>query len=286
MQDTKSKINAVAIHSATGTESPLVLDSPHSGTDYPSDFGYATDFEVLRRGEDTYIHELYGNAPDFGATLQEALFPRSYIDPNRGLADIDTSLIEGEWPGDVSDSEKAKAGIGLIWRIDQQADNIYDRLLSVEEVQHRIQKYWTPYHDQLQALLHASHAKFGKVVHINCHSMPKISNESSKEGPGVTRPEICLGDRHGTTCCPELTAEAKTAFEDQGYQVAVNEPYAGVELVKAYSAPENGFHSLQVEIRRDLYMDETTFEKSKNFEKVKSDFDQVVKRLSHFSSKL
>jgi N-formylglutamate amidohydrolase len=40
-----------------------------------------------------------------------------------------------------------------------------------------------------------------------------------------------------------------------GYDVKVNDPYKGVELVKAYSNPAGGRHSLQIEINKRLYMD-------------------------------
>ncbi len=99
---------------------PLVLDSPHSGTTYPADFDHISDFMVLRRAEDTYIHELYADASSLGATLMGAHFPRSYIDTNRGLDEMDVSIIDGDWPDPVSDSEKAAVGIGLIWRVNQK----------------------------------------------------------------------------------------------------------------------------------------------------------------------
>lgn len=259
---------------------PLVLDSPHSGTDYPEDFNHISDFDVLRRAEDTYIHELYANAPRMGATLIGAHFPRSYVDVNRGLDEIDTSILDGKWTGPISDSEKAEAGIGLIWRVNQLNENIYDRKLSIEEAQARIDSYWQPYHDTLKSTLDEIYEKFGKVVHLNCHSMPEISNESSKEGPGVQRPQFCLGDRFGTTCDPEIVQLTKSTLEGLGYQVSVNEPYAGVELVRAYSDMKNNRNSLQIEIRRDLYMNEKTLEKSSNFNTLKDDLDVLVKTLS------
>lgn len=259
---------------------PLVLDSPHSGTDYPDDFNHISNFEVLRRAEDTYIHELYANAPEMGATLIGAHFPRSYIDVNRGLDEIDTSILDGEWTGAISDSEKAKVGIGLIWRVNQLNENIYDRKLSIEEACARINNYWQPYHDTLRSTLDEAHEKFGKVVHLNCHSMPEISNESSKEGSGVQRPQFCLGDRFGTTCDPEIVQLTKYTLEGLGYQVSVNEPYAGVELVRAYSNIEKNRHSLQIEIRRDLYMNEKTLEKSSNYNYLKDDLDTLIEKLS------
>src|SRR5438477_11673280 len=69
-------------------EGPVFLDSPHSGTDYPADFRYACDHRLLRRAEDTFVESLFSNGPAYGATLVHALFPRTYIDPNRSTDDI------------------------------------------------------------------------------------------------------------------------------------------------------------------------------------------------------
>ncbi|MFT7147524.1 MAG: N-formylglutamate amidohydrolase, partial [Yoonia sp.] len=60
-----------------------MFDSPHSGSIYPDDFGHAIDRMILRRSEDAHVEELFSDVTDHGATLLHALFPRSYIDPNR-----------------------------------------------------------------------------------------------------------------------------------------------------------------------------------------------------------
>src|SRR4051812_26209889 len=77
---------------------PLVLDSPHSGADYPDDFAYCCPLPALRRAEDAYVDELFAAAPDHGATLIGALFPRSYIDPNRAPDDFDPAILAGPPP--------------------------------------------------------------------------------------------------------------------------------------------------------------------------------------------
>src|SRR5204863_1291495 len=81
-----------------GTELPLVLDSPHSGSLYPDDFDYRCPLPVLRRAEDAYVDELYEAAPAHGATLIAAVFPRSYVDANRAPDDVDPSLLVGDLP--------------------------------------------------------------------------------------------------------------------------------------------------------------------------------------------
>ena len=97
-----------------GHLAPVVFDSPHSGSIYPDDFGHCIDRIHLRRTEDAFIDELFADAPGKGATLLRALFPRSYVDPNRSPDDIDPSMLRGTWPYAANPGEKAKLGIGLI----------------------------------------------------------------------------------------------------------------------------------------------------------------------------
>ncbi len=259
---------------------PLVFDSPHSGTVYPVDFEVLVPHAQLRQAEDMYIDELFAGVTAQGSPLLSALFPRSYIDPNRGLHEFDPAVIDGIWPGPVEESKKTDLGLGLIWRKCRPDDDLYDRKLSIAEAQARIDKYWQPYHSALKTLLDETREKFGVVWHLDCHSMPEIAGVLSNEDPGNRRPEICLGDRHGTTCSPRFTELVRTIFADLGYEVTVNDPYAGVELVRAYSDPLQNRHSLQIEIRRDLYMDEENFEKTEKFPKIVRDLELLAHHLS------
>ena len=77
-------------------------------------------------------------------------------------------------------------------------------------------------------------------------------------GEGSPRADFVLGDRDGTTCDPAFTEFVRTTLAAGGYNVSVNDPYKGVELVKAYSKPARGRHSLQLEINKRLYMNERT----------------------------
>ena len=146
-----------------GRHVPLVLDSPHSGTDYPEDFRPAVPMEELRRAEDSFVDDLYSAGPALGARLIAARFPRSYIDPNRSLLDVDTSLLEAPWPGPAIRSRKTELGIGLIWRVLDSGRPIYDRKLGIEEVKERIVRYHQPYQRAVQKALDEAHGHFGAV---------------------------------------------------------------------------------------------------------------------------
>jgi N-formylglutamate deformylase len=261
----------------------LVLDSPHSGTEYPEDFAAGVPVEALRQSEDSFVDELYAHGPAAGATLIAARFPRSYIDPNRSLLDIDTSLLDAPWPGPAVASRKTALGIGLIWRVLDSGTPIYARKLTIEEVKRRIVRYHQPYQRAVKDALDAAYQHFGAVWHLNLHSMPSVSSRISEEGPGKPRADFVLGDRDGTTCEPEFTARVAEALRGMGYEVKVNDPYKGVELVRAFSDPAAGRHSLQVEVNRRLYLDEKSRAKTAGFPGLQRDLSRLLDTVAAYA---
>jgi N-formylglutamate deformylase len=266
-------------------EVPVVFDSPHSGTHYPDDFAYSASLATLRMAEDTHVEKLYAAAPSLGATLIAAHFPRSYIDCNRSLLDIDAALMSDKWPGPINTSKKTEKGIGLVWRKLDSGEDIYKRLLTVAEVQARVSHCYAPYHKAVRDAINKVHKHYGAVWHINCHSMPAVSGLVAEEGPGKARADFVLGDRDGTTCAPEFTTFVAMTLRGMGYDVKINDPYKGVELVRAYSDPSEHKHSLQIEVNRKLYMDEKTREPNANFEKLQSDFTRLIKAIGQYAKK-
>ena len=275
------------------TPCALVFDSPHSGTLYPDDFNYAAQCPttILEKCEDKYIDDLFSAAPAFHAPLLCALFPRSYIDANRNIKDIDPELITGQWQQSpliqqIEPSNLSLAGIGLVRRLLTPTQRLYDRNLTQDEIEHRIQTYYRPYHQTLERLIDQAHKHFGQVWHINCHSMPSHSAKSNRQAQinAFKTPDFVLGDRDGTSCHKDFTHAIRDHLAQNGYNVAINDPYKGVELVRRYSNPAIGRHSLQIEINRALYLDEDTYKKSKNYEKLKADITSLIRFCADYTS--
>jgi N-formylglutamate deformylase len=260
---------------------PLVLDSPHSGEHYPEDFNHAPPRAVVRQAEDTHVARLYRGAPRFGATLIEATFPRAYIDANRSLDDLDPAMLADAWPVPLAVSRKTEQGIGLLWRIARGGAPMYDRKLTVREVQQRIDRWYSPYHAALAAELDGLHRSFGAVWHVNCHSMPAVG-DANADDPGRARADFVLGDRDGTTCAPEFTALVADAVRDFGYSVAINDPYKGVEIVRRHGRPGIGRHSLQIELNRRLYMDEDTLAPNAHYPEMERDLERLMEAVSAY----
>ncbi|MEM7444143.1 MAG: N-formylglutamate amidohydrolase [Pseudomonadota bacterium] len=269
-----SKPSVYRVHPPESEPAPAVFDSPHSGTTYPDDFGHDCHIDHLRGAEDMYVDELFSAAPRHGAVYLCAEFPRSYIDTNRTLHDIDHELLEDEWPHPSTPSEKTAIGKGLVWRNLLHGHPIYDRLLSVAELKARIDRYYRPYHSVLDSLVEQTIKRHGFVYHINCHSMPPVVYPVDRP-EGVTAEDFVLGDRDGASCEPEFTAIVAEALRATGASVAINEPFKGVELVRRHGRPHEDRHSLQIEINRRLYLNDD-YSRSDGFDDVKATMDSVI----------
>lgn len=262
---------------------PVIFDSPHSGAVYPPDFGATCPRHLLRQAEDSYVDELIETAPQQGVTVLNAMFPRSYIDPNRAVHDIDPKVVAGSWPGPADPSDKGRLGMGLIRRLCKPGVPMYDRRLRVEEIRHRIDHYYHPYHRALRELMDSYTERFGAVWHLNCHSMPSVGAVLATNR-GWERADFVLGDRDGSTCEPAFREVVADTLSDLGYSVRLNDPYKGVELVRRFSAPQRGRHSLQLEINRRLYMDETTLEKrAPGFTRIQRDIAKLAEIVAAYA---
>lgn len=260
---------------------PLVCDSPHSGSIYPQDFQTILPVSVLRVAEDAYVDELWEAVPDHGGTLLCAEFPRSYIDVNREPDDIDPNILAEPWNGEVNPTEKSRLGFGLFWH-SMDGHPMYDRKLWVGELENRISSYYEPYHHALWQCLEEAVERFGMVWHLNLHSMPSNSYSLLKHGGDKQLADFVLGDRDGTTCDPTLTGIIEDYLRGCGYTVARNDPFKGVALVARVGRPAEHRHSLQIEVNRKLYMNESTFEKTEGFVRLKQDLDGLTAHLREF----
>ena len=270
-------------HDPSGAPIPLVLDSPHSGEWYPEDFEHAAPRALVRQAEDTHVARLWEHAPAHGATLIEAMFPRAYIDANRSADDVDPALLADAWSADlpIAPSGKSALGIGLVWRLARGGVPMYARRLRSDEVRSRIERCWRPYHAALDAAIDQVHQTFGAVWHVNCHSMLAVGDELSTD-PGRERADFVLGDRDGTTCEPAFTQLVAQTVREAGYSVAINDPYKGVELVRKHGRPAEQRHSLQIEIKRTLYMDEQTLQPNAGYDRLQRDLDRVLAAIAGF----
>jgi N-formylglutamate amidohydrolase len=140
-----------------------------------------------------------------------------------------------------------------------------------------------PYHSALREMLDNAHSRFGVVFHVNCHSMNAVSGKMGEGGAGLVRADFVLGDRDGTSCEPGFTRFVQSTLAGFGYDVRVNDPYKGVELVRAYSDPARGRHSLQIEINKRLYMDADGRSKGPGYAPLRTNLTRMIEAIRDYA---
>lgn len=257
---------------------PVMFDSPHSGRFYPADWRVKPPLAILRQGEDAYVDELVADAPHLGVTLLNATYPRCYIDANREPDDLDRELLREPWPTPLKPTAKTRKGLGLVRRYLVPGVEVHADKLSVAEVRQRLDDVYWPYHRALDAALDGLQARFGFAWHINWHSMKAVGNEMTPD-KGKRRADFVIGDLEGRSCDKGLTALLCESLEALGYRVALNDPYKGAAIVRRHGRPAAGRHSVQLEINRALYLDETAVAKNGGFAKLRGDIAHLTRRV-------
>ena len=257
---------------------PFVFNSPHSGRYYPNSLLAASRLTPpqLRCSEDLYVDQLFSNVVEIGAPLLSANFPRAWLDVNREPYELDPKLFREKLPGHANiRSMRVSGGLGTIPRLVAEHMPIYDTAPTLEEALDRVELIYRPYHETLRKLLAKTVMEFGHAVLVDCHSMPSSGSKSEDQ----SRPDIIIGDRYGTSCHGSISHELITRFSERGYSVTRNKPYAGGFITEHYGRPLKGFHAVQIEINRSLYVDELTLLPKAGFETLKEDIRNVLNYL-------
>jgi N-formylglutamate amidohydrolase len=264
--------------------SPIVYNSPHSGTFLPDELLEQSRLsaEALRQSEDCFVDELFSACLDHGAPLLRSLVSRAYIDFNREPYELDPRMFHQELPGYMNPgTSRVAGGLGTIPKIVAENEEIYRGKISLYDAQNRISSVYRPYHRTLAALLDEVHSATQFCLLVDCHSMPAsaVRHLQSHYEPAI---DIVLGDRFGSSCNREISDEVETLLEREGFHVVRNRPYAGGFITATHGSPHHNRHALQVEINRALYLDETRLEKNRNFTHVQQALARVMQSLAAF----
>ncbi len=241
----------------TRLQTPIVFDSPHSGSDYPAPFLAAARLDplALRRSEDAFVDELFLPSLVIGAPLLRARYPRAYLDLNREPFELDPQMFEGRLPTYANTrSLRVAAGLGVIPRVAGDAQPIYRAPIPIAEGLARIEELHRPYHAELTALMARAQRRFGRAILIDCHSMPSTSAD-------IVGCDVVLGDRFGSSAAGWIVDCLEQSLRRAGLVVRRNKPYAGGYIAERYGEPSAGRHAVQIELNRALYLDERSIVK-------------------------
>ncbi len=232
---------------------PVLLSVPHAGRDYPSEL-----FDALRlppaallRLEDRYADVLTRRCVQLGYPVIMAHRARAWIDLNRDEQDIDIEMVQGARRSDYpAPGVKQRGGLGLIPRRLSGEGELWKRQFTFDEVQHRILSFHRPYHDTVEGILELMRRRFGVAILLDLHSMPPIPSVASQPAP-----QFVVGDRFGKSAASQYAELLITHLQAQGFNAALNHPYAGAHILRRHARPRANIHAIQLEIDRSLYLD-------------------------------
>ncbi len=274
MTNTKAApADAFIAHLPEDPETPVVVSIPHAGIateGYESSLAATLD---VRCDADLFVDELYDGHPR--GALVRARLSRFVCDLNRHPDDV-AALAVPEHP-----APQDTLGRGFLWVVTTTGARALAGPLSLAQWRKR-QAIHTAYHAALDGALQRARQKFGFAILIDGHSMPSVGKTGHPD-PGKSRADIVPGDRMGTSCAPALSATVGQHFCTSGFTVAFNEPYKGGFITTHHGRPQDGIHAIQIEMRRDLYMDEGTYERRPSgMARVSTALGQLLRTLDAF----
>ena len=225
---------------------PLLVSLPHDGTALPDAIA-ARLTDSARRVPDTdwHVSRLYAFARELGASILVPRHSRYVVDLNR--PPDDTSLYPGQ------------NTTGLCPAVRFNGDPVYleGQAPTPDEVAGRVERYWRPYHDALQAELARLKALHGRVVLWEGHSIKGSELPFLFDG---RLPDLNLGTSAGASCSPQLQSRLEAVLSAQrDYDYVVNGRFKGGYITRHYGRPGDGVEAVQLEISQRNYMDEDSF---------------------------
>ncbi len=223
------------IHRPNHAALPVVANLPHSGLKLPDAIAQQFTFEHRNTlpNSDWHLQQLYSFLPSLGITVMQANYSRYVVDLNRALK---PPLFGSFWSAAVPEQTAFKKPI-------YQASKP-----TKLEVRARIDEFYSPYHQQLTALLNEAVARHGKVYLLDLHSFM-----------GLITDDVCLGNANGKTCAESLIDQAAESFTQQGYQTVKNKVFTGGYITRHYGEQPQ-VDALQVEIRYPIYLPDDQLE--------------------------
>ncbi len=200
---------------------------------------------------DRYVDRLYAPVTtELNLTCVKTQWHRYVIDLNRLPDDVDADSVIG------SPNPSGKFTTGLHWVKTTRGTKIMPEPISKALHDQLVTRYFEPFHSDVRDTFDFFRDRgAGKVYHLDAHSMPSKGTAAHKD-PGETRAEIVISDQEGKSCEPFFKELVVEAYEKAGFKVRLNWPYVGGRVTQTYGKPDQGQHTIQVEISRVQYMDE------------------------------
>ncbi len=248
---------------------PVIAHVPHSSVIVPANvrpeivLNDAELNEELLALTDRYTDELFDGIVKLGGYAFVNKLSRLVIDPERFPLD--------------EEEEMSKKGMGAVYRLTSQG-----RILREESIFNKcrgflMSRYFFPYSSAFEDLTSKVLIEFGHCLIIDCHSYPLIPLPYEKD-PEATRPDICIGTSKFHT--PAIIMDIiKDYCKVNDLSLGINAPFKDTYVPLKFYRKDQRVSSVMFEIRRDLYMDESSCLKNEGFDRIKAHIEVLTKIL-------
>ncbi|MFA7682054.1 MAG: N-formylglutamate amidohydrolase [Candidatus Peribacteraceae bacterium] len=221
---------------------PILVSIPHSSNKVPeevADLVQLSEDEILGY-TDLYTDEIF--------TIDDVHLVKCNV--SRVIVDVNRA------PDDIS-KEYEQAAEGVTVHTTWDGKSVYKKEPSQEMVDALIKRYHDPYHEKIDEYI--PHARFLIDGHSFLPIGPRLRSDN-----GQKRPDINLGNSNYSSCTREHTMFFRDFFQDRGYSVDINFPYAGKYILGHHChrrrIPPFLVPGIQIEINQGLYVEEGSYD--------------------------
>lgn len=242
-------------------KSKIILNIPHSSLKLPKEF--------KRKKKNLSIKEINYFNKKISDLYTDKLF--SYKEFNHLKAKYSRIGCDAEKFVDDKMEIMTKYGLGVIYLNDLNSKKIFQEISDPYKAK-MLNKYYYPYHKKLDEKV-IKILKKNKLILIDCHSFSKeiIMDKNKKDN----LPDICIG-YDNQFCNQEIIDYTYNYFNNLGYLVKVNYPYAGSMVPNIlFKCNNSNFSSIMLEINKEIYL-------NKNFKHLKKQILYFLKSLKKF----
>ncbi len=190
------------------------------------------------------------------------LFTHGIPDAQVICAPVSRLVVDVERFEQDEDEAMAARGMGAIYQLTHRLEPLR-RAITPYEREQLLSDWYRPHHRALTSAVEHPLAIFNHALVIDAHSFPSKALPYEVNGT-ATRPEVCIGT--DSLHSPDsLVQRLEDALQANGFWTARNTPFSGALVPRAHYRREPRVAAIMLELRRDLYMDEQTGERSANF---------------------
>ena len=255
---------------------PLIISIPHAGSYYPKEFlkYKSIDIKKLKIMEDfktdTFIDKINLNLAD----IFIAECSRAVVDLNRSRQSLDDSMFNSKIKTTPHEEVLLiKSGLGVI-PSKCYTEEIFKSKLPNFYISKMLEKYYDPFHKKLSKRINYLKSKFGVVYLIDIHSTPTLSNNNKNF------PDVIIGDNFGKSSEENFKNDLINHFKNLDLRLSINSPYSGGYITRNYGKKDRNVNVIQLEISKNYYMNENTFELKNNINTLKNTFKSIVEKLN------